>query len=202
MLMENEKEFTPEESISLIRDMISKTKDSVADDSFYFLLWGWLVFSCCIGAFVLKVLLHYPHHYYVWWLIPLGGVASWIYGSRQAKKQRVKSFVEESLDHLWIAVGLAFFALVIINIISGTSWQTAFTYYILLYAIGTFVTGRLLRFKPLVYGSLVNFVLAVLSIRYSYDYQLLICATALLFSYIIPGHLLRLRYQKQKHNYA
>ena len=110
--------------------------------------------------------------------------------------------MEESLDHLWIAVGLAFFALVIINIISGTSWQTAFTYYILLYAIGTFVTGRLLRFKPLVYGSLVNFVLAVLSIRYSYDYQLLICATALLFSYIIPGHLLRLRYQKQKHNYA
>lgn len=196
--MENEKDFTPEESLVLIRSMIGKTKDAVVDDSFYFLLWGWLVFGCCISAFVLKVYIQYPRYYFVWWLIPFGGIVSAIYGARQSKKQRVKSFVEESLDYLWIAVGLAFFALVLINILGKQNWQTAFTYYILLYAIGSFVTGRLLRFKPLVYGALINFVLAVISIRYSYDYQLLICALALLFSYILPGHMLRARYQNNR----
>jgi hypothetical protein len=45
----NEKELSPQESIELIQTMINKTKGVVADDSFYFLLWGWLVFACCLG---------------------------------------------------------------------------------------------------------------------------------------------------------
>lgn len=200
--MEPGKQFSPEESIDLIRNMISKTKDSVADDSFYFLLWGWLVFGCCISSFILKVYLRYPDHFIVWWLMPAGGIVSWIYGSKQAKKKKVKSFVDEALDYLWIAVGLAFFALVIINAVNGQNWQTAFTYYILLYAIGTFVSGSLIRFKPLVYGAMVNFVLAVVSVRYSYDYQLLIGALAIFTSYIIPGHLLRAKYQKNRNGHV
>ena len=196
--MENTNDLTPQESLALIRSMINKTKDSVADDSFYFLLWGWLVFACCITEFILKVYYNYPYHYIVWWSMAVGGIISGIYGARQSKSQRVKSFVDEAVDYVWIALALAFIALVIINSLNGQSWQTAFTYYILLYAIGTFITGRLLRFNPLVIGGLINFGLAAVSIKFNYDYQLLIGGLAILISYIIPGHLLRIRYQKQK----
>ena len=192
-----EKELSPQESLQLIQSMIDKTKDAVADDSFYFLLWGWLVFTCCITEFILKVYFHYPNHYFVWWLMPVGGVISGIYGSRQSKKRKVKSFVDEAVDYLWIALALAFIVLVFINAESA-GWQTAFTYYILLYAIGTFVSGKLLRFRPLVIGGLINFALAAVSIKLSYDYQLLIGSLAILISYIIPGHLLRMRYQQLK----
>ena len=194
----NNNDLSPEESLALIKTMINKTKDSVADGSFYFLLWGWLVFGCCLSAFILKVYVQYPYHYMVWCLMPVGGIVSWIYGANQSKTLRVKSFVDEALDYLWIALGLAFFVLIIINMFNGQSWQTAFTYYILLYAIGTFVSGSLLRFKPLVIGGLINFVLAIVSIKFNYDYQLLIGAIAILISYIIPGHLLRIKYQKRK----
>lgn len=190
-------DFSPEESIQLIRSMISKTKDAVADDSFYFLLWGWLVFGCCIGQFVLKVLFENPNHSVVWLLMPLGGLVSWIYGARQSKKQKVKSFVNTALEYLWMALAISFFVLVLVNVFSA-GWQMAFTYYILLYAIGTFVSGKLIQFQPLVAGGLVNFVLAAVSVKFSFDYQLLIGALAILISYIIPGHLLRKRYQQQK----
>jgi hypothetical protein len=193
----NEKELSPQESIELIQTMINKTKGVVADDSFYFLLWGWLVFACCLGQFCLKVYLQFPQNYYVWLLMPVGGVISAVYGAKQSKKTRVKSFVDESLDYLWIALGLAFVVLVTVNILNGKAWETAFTYYIILYGIGTFVTGMLLRFRPLVIGGLLNFVLAVVSIRFQYEYQLLVGALAILTSYIIPGHLLRIRYQQQ-----
>ena len=193
----NEKQLSPQESLDLIQSMINKTKNVVADDSFYFLLWGWLVFACCLIQFYLKVYLQFPQHYYVWFLMPVGGIISGVYGARQAKKTHVKSFVDESLDYLWIALGLAFMVLVAVNIISGKAWETAFTYYILLYGIGTFITGRLLRFKPLVIGGLFNFVIAAVSVKFSYEYQLLVGALAILTSYIIPGHLLRIRYQKQ-----
>ena len=194
----NHKELSPQESLELIQLMINKTKGVVAGDSFYFLLWGWLVFACCLTEFFLKVYIQYPHHYIVWMLMPVGGVISAIYGARQAKKQIVKSYVEEALDYLWISLAIAFVVLFFINSGNAAGWQSAFTYYILLYAIGTFVSGRLLRFKPLVIGGLINFVLAAISIRFTYDYQLLIGSVAILISYIIPGHLLRIRYQHQK----
>jgi hypothetical protein len=193
----NETELSPQESLQLIRSMINKTKDSVADDSFYFLLWGWLVFFCCISSYILKVYFNYQQYYYVFMTMPLGGVISAIYGARQSRKQKVKSFVDEALDYVWIALGLAFIALIFIDA-NSNRWQSAFTYYILLYAIGTFISGSLLRFRPLVVGGLINFVLAAVSARLSYDYQLLMGGLAILISYIIPGHLLRIRYQKQK----
>lgn len=192
-----EKELSPKESLELIQSMINKTKDSVADDSFYFLLWGWLVFACCLTEFILKVYLRYPNHYFVWLLMPVAGVISGVYGSRQARQKKVKSFVDESLDHLWIALGMAFIVLVIVNM-SSAGWQMAFTYYILLYAIGTFISGRLLRFRPLVAGGLINFALAAISAQFPYDYQLLIGSVAIMASYIIPGHLLRNRYKRQQ----
>ncbi len=195
--MENETELSPEESLKVIQSMINKTKDAVADDSFYFLLWGWLVFGCCISQYVLKIYFEYPNHSIVWFLMPVGGLISWLYGAKQSGKQKVKSFVNESLEYLWMALAISFVVLVIINVGSG-AWQTAFTYYILLYAIGTFVSGSLIRFKPLVYGGLINFVLAAVSVRFSFDNQLLVGALAILTSYIIPGHMLRAKYQKKK----
>lgn len=200
--MQPDKEFSPQESLALIQAMISKTKDSFADNTFYFLFWGWLVFGCCLVSYSLKVLLHYPNHYFIWWLMPVGGVITWIYGRRQSRKEKVRSFVDEALGHIWLGVGLAFFVLVLVNILGEQTWQTAFTYYILLYAIGTFVTGNLIRFKPLIIGGLINFVLAVVSIRFWYDDQLLVGALAVLTSYIIPGHLLRARLQKNTPQHA
>ncbi len=195
--MENTNDFTPEESLRLIHTMINKTKSSVADDSFYLLFWGWLVFACCIAEYILKVYVHFQGHYYVWCLMPVGGAVSAIYGARQSKNQKVKSFVEEALDYVWISLAISFIVLVIINM-SGNGWQTAFTYYILLYAIGTFITGSLIRFRPLIIGGVINFFLAAFAANFSYDHQLLIAAFALVTSYIIPGHLLRNKYRKIK----
>ncbi|HVZ26481.1 MAG TPA: hypothetical protein VG842_10520 [Sediminibacterium sp.] len=195
--MEPDQSFTPQQSLDLIRNMIQATRGTVADNSFYFLLWGWMVAICCMVAYFLKVVIHYPQHYLVWWLMPVGGIVSWIYGARQEKKKRSKSFTDEMLDYVWIAIAISFIVLVLINMFGGT-WQTATTYYILLYAIGTYITGRILRFRPLVWGGLLNFVLAVISARLNYDQQLLMGAFAIATSYILPGHLLRARFQKEK----
>lgn len=194
----NENNLTPQESLVLIRSMIDKTKDSVANDSFYFLLWGWLVFVCCIASFILLTYFQNPNHYLVWLLMPIGGIISGIYGSRQAKIKRVKTFVDDALKYLWLALGLAFVVLVIVSAINHHSNNQMLTYYILLYAIGTFVSGKMLQFTPLVIGGLFNFTLVVVSIHFENEYQLLIGGLAVLTSYIIPGHLLRIKSRKLK----
>lgn len=192
-----EKSFSPEESLQLIQTMIRKTKDSVAVDSFYFLFWGWLVFVCCLVEYVLMVYYKYPHHSFVWGAMPIGGVITAIYSSRQARRQKSVTYIEEALSYLWIAIGISFFVLVFVNVVSE-AWRTAFTYYILMYAIGTFVSGSLIRFKPLIIGGILNFIIAAVSIRFNFAGQLLMGALAILISYIIPGHLLRIRYKTKK----
>ncbi len=195
--MENEKPISPEESLQLISTMINKTKNSFADHTFYFLFWGWLVFGCCLSSYVMKVYFQLPYHYYIWFLMPLGGLVSFWYGAKQARNTRVKTFVDEVLGHVWTALGISFFLLILVFIINIQLARTAFTFYILLYAIGTYITGRIIRFRPLVAGGLINFALAIVSLRLEYDNQLLLGALAILLSYIIPGHLLRKKQQLQ-----
>jgi len=195
-MTEKEPHFSPQESLKLIQSMIEKSKLAYADNSFYFLFWGWLVFSCCIAQFVL-IQVQYTHHYYVWFLMIVGGIISGWYSSKQSKQIVTKTFVDVANQNLWMALVFAFMVLLVINVTAAKAWQNAFPYYILIYAIGTYVTGKLLQFKPLVYGGLINFVLAALCSKFTYEYQLLILAAALLCSYIIPGHLLKIQYKKQ-----
>ena len=69
---------------------------------------------------------------------------------------------------------------------------------ILLYAIGTFVTGKIIDFKPLVIGGSICFLLSIVIAFIKDENQLLIIATAILISYIIPGFLLKKEYKNQQ----
>jgi hypothetical protein len=57
--------------------------------------------------------------------------------------------------------------------------------------LGTFVSGSVLKFKPLIVGGIISWILAVIAVYLSYDFQILMGGLAIFFSYIIPGHLLR-----------
>ncbi|HET9744459.1 MAG TPA: hypothetical protein VFP97_02035 [Chitinophagaceae bacterium] len=41
--MEDNQKFSAEQSLQVIQSMILKAKEDVVKNSFYFLLWGWLV---------------------------------------------------------------------------------------------------------------------------------------------------------------
>jgi hypothetical protein len=193
--MDSEKHFTPEESLQLITSMIRQTKESVVDNSFYFLFWGWLSFVACMGEFILATVFEYPHHYYIWFLMPVGGIVTGIYQYRHKRKMQVKTVVSDSISHLWTGIGIMFFAIVFINFKIG--WHYAFVQYILLYGIGTFITGRIMKFNPLVWGGISNFILAFFAADYNMIYQSLFAAIALLLSYIIPGHMLKAQFKKR-----
>jgi hypothetical protein len=185
-----EEEFSPHQSLQLIQSMIEKAKTNISGNSLYFLIWGWLTFAACLGQFLLKHVLQYPRHYLVWWVIPLGVAASVWGGMRQHREKKVKTYIDESMKFLWIGMGISFFVLAMI--LGNIGWdKNVFPFYILLYGLGTFVSGCFLQFRPFVVGGILAWVLALVAVRVEYDYQILVASAALLFSYIIPGHLLK-----------
>lgn len=189
-------QLTPLQSLELIQNMIAKTRSNLGENRFYFLFWGWLAFSALLVQFVLKALLHYPHHYLVWLVtIPAVGVTIW-YGRRHARRSP-RTYVGDSMGSLWMGIGISFFVLTIIISSGPSGWLYAYPFFILFYGLGTFISGKILQFKPLVIGGVINFLLAALCPFLPYDYQMLLTALALLTSYIIPGHLL---HQEQQYH--
>ena len=73
-----------------------------------------------------------------------------------------------------------------------------FPFLILLYGIGTFITGRIIQFKPLIFGGLACFMLCVLITYVEGPEKLLILALSVLLSYIIPGILLKREFNQQE----
>jgi hypothetical protein len=184
-----EENFSPQQSLQLIQSMISKAKADISQNRFFFLLWGWVAFSCIIGQFVLKVLVHYRHHYIVWLAIFVASVVSVVY-SRRVSRASTRTYVGDSMSYLWTGLGISFGVLSFI-ITKSIGWVNAYPFFILLYGLGTFVSGRLLRSTPLVAGGIFNWCLAIASVFVHFDYQLLMAAAAILTSYIIPGHLIK-----------
>ena len=164
----------------------------MSDNSIYFLVWGWITFIGCTGQFVLKHILQYEEHYHVWWLVVIGIIFSIYQGSKDGKKQKAKTYVGDSIKYLWTGMGICYFVLSML--LTKIGWGAdVFPFFILLYGLGTFISGNILQFKPLVIGGIIAWALAIGAVYVAYDYQMLFGAAAILVSYIIPAYLLRSR---------
>lgn len=191
-----ESDFSPQESLKLITQIIETTKNSISDRSHYFLLWGWAVAAGCLTQYYLKAVLNYPHHYYAWLVTPVAIAIHFIFVYNDHKKDNVKTFINEATAYLWTSIGLSFFALGFV--FAKIGWQYCYPFYILFYGIGTYVSGSLIKFRPLIGGGLLCFILVVVCVYQSYDHQMLVTAFAIVVSYIIPGYMLRSKYKKKK----
>ncbi len=184
--------FSPEQSLQLIQSMINKTKQNMSDNSIYFLVWGWLTFFACTAQFILKHFLQYEKHYMVWTVIIIGILFSVYQGQREKKAMKVRTYVDDNMKHLWAGMAISFFVLGMI--LTQLGWGTViFPFFIMLYGLGTFVSGNFIQFRPLVIGGILAWALAIGSTFVNYDYQMLFGAGAILISYIIPAHMLRNR---------
>lgn len=191
-----EKEISPAESLTIINNMINTAKHKIADDGFHIIFWGWLITLCALTHY-LTLKLGYDWGGVVWTIFPpLGAVVSTIYGYREGRAKKVKTYVDSHLGYLWGGFAVCLF----ITLIFMGHYGLKATYFSLmqLYGIATFVTGGLLNFRPLIFGSFFSFAFAILSVFVSESDLLLCLSGALVCSYIIPGHMLRSKFKSER----
>lgn len=188
-----ENNLSPEESLRVIQTMIDKTKTSVADNSFYFLLWGWLVFAGAILQYVLCFVVRTSANGAAWNVMFIGFIVSIIRRARQPRRT-VKTYVDEGLTNIWVCV-LVVQILVAFVFFRQNDWEHCYPFFVLTYSIGCFLTGRLLKFAPLIWGAMNCWAIVILMTLTDVGTEMLLMAAAVLVSYIIPGYLLRWNYK-------
>jgi hypothetical protein len=188
-----EKELTQEESLRIIHDMIAAAKSEVSENSFTYLLWGWLVFIASTAQFVL-VKLDVPWNGIVWLLMPLGGIITALYFIKKKKESRVKTTINDWIKYTWISFAIALMIVMLFN--NTMTALQVIPCIMILYGMGLFQSGGALKFRPLIYGGIFCWVCAIAGFQIQNVYQLLILAAAVLGGYIIPGHLLKMNNRK------
>lgn len=194
--MENgEKLMTGEESLRIISEMINKTKGDIQQGSFHLLFWGWLILVCSLADPLLTLFTDIEHPYYVWFLTIPGGFVSLIYGFVKGRKAKVHTYAERIYTWVWIGFLISF---LILFVIQSKSLGTVAPYILILVGFATFVSGSIIKFKPLIIGAILFWIIAVFVSFADPSIAPFGMPVAVVTGYLIPGYMLKYKGNNDK----
>lgn len=187
--MENEEKFmTGEESLRIISAMINKTKVNIRQGSFYLLFWGWLVFVCSLTVYILYNFFHMSNPWVIWYLMIPGVFVSMIYGFVNGRKERVHTYAGRL--YMWTWLGFIASATVLFIVLSK-NMNIVTPFILLLAGYPTFISGFIIKFKPLIIGGIAFWIFALIANFGGLTVSMLATPAAVLTGYLIPGYMLK-----------
>jgi hypothetical protein len=182
--------LSPQQSIDLITSMIRQAQGNISHNSKYLLLWGWCITIANFGMYSLMKFTTYPHPYFVWLITIPAWIITMIYGMKSGKEAKMHTHLESITMWLWIGFGVAILPIIFFG--NKINFQIN-SIILIMGALPTFVSGVLLRFKPLLFGGIIFLASGVLSFIADAPTQYLIGGVAVIFGYLLPGYMLKNR---------
>lgn len=194
MKNQEEKALNPEESLRVIRETIDLAKNSVRENGFHFLLWGWLVVLASLVEYYLLSQGYGDKAHLAWAALPLLGVpAAILYEWRRKKTAQEQNIVRRWYGQVWMAFGISLLVGMALAIVMEFPPVPVI---LVLAAFATFLSGVLLRFNPLIFGAIVFWIGAVACLTLPVEAHGLLQAGATILGYLVPGYLLNAQARK------
>jgi hypothetical protein len=187
MQPENEN-LTAQESLDIITSMIRQVKVNLAYNSFYLLLWGWTIVIANLSVFFMIRFTSIEEPTMIFGITIIAAVVSVVYGARNNRREQTRTLLDSVNMWLWIGYALTCFTTMFFG--SKINWQIN-PMLVMMAAVPTFVTGIMLRFKPLLFGGIALWFFGVVLFLLPPDLQFLVAAVAITIGYLVPGYLLK-----------
>jgi len=183
----SENTLSPQESLNLITEVVYKTKENIKEQSFCFLLWGWLIAIASILFFILQQYTSFKLYFLPFPVLAAVGLVTTIlfYAKRLGSTE---TYLNYYLNRMWMVLGAGFIAVVFINV---SHQHEPFTYTLIIAAIGTLISGLVIRFKPLIIGGIILLGSGLVSAFMPVEYIVLLHGIAIIAGYLIPGYMLK-----------
>jgi hypothetical protein len=184
-----EKKLTERESISLIAEMISRTKERYIGDGNIMLMWGWLTIAVAGLVWVAIALTLNPAWNWLWFLIPvIGGIATPIMAKKSERKHGVKTYSDKISSQIWLAVGIIAIAATVVcmgfDFTGFHAWSLMFIYALIIVPMAEIVQGLIIREKSLVVGGAFGIAVGI------FTTSCLICHITLYAYWFLPTFML------------
>lgn len=194
--MNPEIKMSESESMQLITSMINKAKNWYGETGLFYLIWGWVILFCCLTQFIAVHFFDNQNAHFVWLLVYLVLIFQIIYTRRMKRNRATKTYTREINGFVWIAFFICLM-LTIFICVSFKRYELINPLLLILYGMPTFLSGIIIKFKPLIIGGIFCWVMAIISPFVMVEYQVLLSAAAVITAWIIPGHLLRNKYKSE-----
>lgn len=223
--MSEEKQLTEQESLQLIANMIKKAKGSYHDTGIGSLLWGTVVAIASFVTY-LRMEYDWELGFDIWLIVLFAIIPQLVISIREKKSSKVKQYDDDITNVVWLVYGLTIFGLSFYQIvvpeathqlIQQEGWTMVkhyadaskadeqlkpftpsfYSIYILIYAFPTLVTGMVKKFKPMITGAIITYILFIVSCFTQWKYDSLLGGFAAIICWFIPGIILRKKYLAQ-----
>lgn len=197
--MDQEKKLTEQESLLIIQQMIQTAKQEQKDDGKGWILWGWLLFAASVLTFI-NLKTQWFSNYFFWNMFGIASLLLLLYSMLKTvfgkKTKKVKTYTAELFQKLNIGFFISLM-LIIVAINRGVPPVQGFSLLLGLYGFWILVYGSALNFKPSIIGAYITWACALAGLFvHTFDWTMVIHATAVLLGYIIPGHLANNEFNK------
>lgn len=181
--------LSPQQSLEIITSMVRQAQGNISKSSFYFLLWGWVITTCNFGMYYLFKFSAYPDYAPMVWLLCIPtAIITGIYSNRQHQFPNPITHLEKINTWLWIGLIFCIFPVLVFS--TKINWMINA---VVLLPIGlcTFVSGTILRFKPLLAGGVLFWLGSMICFVVGPVEQYLVGGIAMILGYLVPGYMLR-----------
>jgi hypothetical protein len=192
--MEQDK-MTEQESLRLIGEMMGKVKRSYVTKGTASIVWGVLIITCSLLTWV-QAQFNKDFGFDVWLLVFLAVIPQVYFTVKEKRERKFVAHDEQTMGYVWTSFGICIFILSFYNGMFGGNHTTCL--FMMLYGLPTFITGGVFKFRPMILGGLVCWILAVCSLFTSFATAMLCMAACGLVAWLIPGIILWKRYTKQQ----
>ena len=188
----DENKFNVTDSLKTIEAAIIEAKSSKTGASFYYILWGIILF---IYFIVHTIIILKPElrgtiiDTFNWVLFPIGGLLSYI---NKSKDQKEESYVPQlEKVYLFAFTGFAFMYAVLTFASNYLSSSIAIMFFPLIIGSTVYVVGGISKHKISIFGGILSMLLTVVSILSEIEIQFFMASLACIASCIIPGITMR-----------
>ena len=191
-----DEKLEPVQSLRLIEQMIEQAKGRFSENGHLYLLWGWVIFGCSLFHFIAIEWQLLPHPEMVWMATWLAFIYQAIYLYRHRHTRRVRTYADTLIGAVWLVfVGCGFITGFVVS--SKGGWETVYPLILMLYGMPTILSGVILRFRPLIIGGLICWILCLTAVYLPLKYNLVLVSLAVVAAWIIPGYMMQVRFKKE-----
>lgn len=189
-----EKKLNEKESLELIAQMISSTKQRFEGGSSKpFLIFGYTTVIIALLVYLLiSKTANYQFHW-LWFLIPIVGYFG-MYLSRKKNQRRTKNQIDFIIRTVWFVNGIACFIIAL-----GAFYVRIpiLSMIVLLMGICTAITGLIIKSKLISISGFIGMFSSTLLFLINGNEKILVFGLVFLVTMIIPGHILNFKTNKK-----
>ena len=194
-----EKDLTEQESMVIIQQMINTAKHEQKDNGIGWIIWGWLLFVVSVLTYI-NLQANWFSTWYFWNAFGILSLLLLLYSTVRyfyfRKRVRAKTYTGELFSKLNFGFFISI-AFIIIGINKGIDPLRGFPLLIGLYGFWILIYGTALDFRPSIIAAYVTWAFGITAFFVNtFDSVMLLHAAAVLFGYIIPGHIANSQFRK------